>query len=585
MRTSSPAGGAAPVAPRPWARWLGRLAWLAWIGVAAAAAARLAGQAGDDIYITYRYAYNLAHGRGMVFNPGERVFGVSDPGVAVLLAGLHRATGLPIPVLGTAATALALLVIAGVLLAAARAAGREAEGWIGGTLLLASAYVWLGQGAGPLPALALLLLAARLAGGRRPWAAGGLAGLAFCCRPDAALGAAALGLLLLGEDPRAGTQAGDDRRPRPSRSAPRGILARGWPRLARPLAYGAAFALVAGMGLAAAWSWFGSPLPATLAVKRHFAALAPEDFTGWAFWRPAGELFCSLAGRGGPALLAMGVAGQLPLYLRGGLAGRLLVLHSLALTVFYTLAELPFFIWYTLPTAIAVLYGAAFLCGSLTRGGLVAGADAARPAANLPGAGLPGAGRPGAGELAAGRPDADWPRAVRRARRAVLLAAAAAVAAGVFAPAMVAGYGWWSGGGSRDWRLFAYRQAGEWIRAHTPPGADVAFDEVGILGYYADRPVRDLIGLVTPRSRPFAAVGDPLGAFLASPPELLLFHTYDRRGGTRPILIRPWFAAAYEQVATLPDPAARAETRIYRRRPGAVLPPPRPPWPRPRRAR
>src|SRR3954453_11205359 len=29
----------------------------------------------DDAYITYRYAYNLAAGHGLVFNPGERVEG------------------------------------------------------------------------------------------------------------------------------------------------------------------------------------------------------------------------------------------------------------------------------------------------------------------------------------------------------------------------------------------------------------------------------------------------------------------------------------------------------------------------------
>jgi hypothetical protein len=188
-----------------WLRWPGspgwarRLGWCGWLGLAALAVARVAGQAGDDIYITYRYADNLARGRALVFNPGERVFGVSDPGVAVLLAGLHRVSGVPIPDLGTGVTAAAMLAIAGMLLAAGRGGGREAEAWAGGTLLLTSAYVWLGQGSGPLPALALLLLAARLAGGRWPWAAGAVAGLAFCCRPDAALGAALLALLLVVE--------------------------------------------------------------------------------------------------------------------------------------------------------------------------------------------------------------------------------------------------------------------------------------------------------------------------------------------------------------------------------------------------
>ena len=46
----------------------------------------LRGAATDDIYVTYRYAWNLAHGLGFTFNPGERVFGLTDPGVGLLLA-------------------------------------------------------------------------------------------------------------------------------------------------------------------------------------------------------------------------------------------------------------------------------------------------------------------------------------------------------------------------------------------------------------------------------------------------------------------------------------------------------------------
>ncbi len=162
----------------------------------------------------------------------------------MLLAGLNRATGVAIPVLGTGLTAAALLAIAGVLLAASRAGGREAEGWLGGTLVVASAYVWLGQGAGPLPALALLLAAARTAGSRRPWLAGAVAGLACCCRPDAALGAALLTVLLAAES-------------RPSAASGAAHPAA---RLVRPLIFAAAFAAVAALALAAAWAYFGTPL-------------------------------------------------------------------------------------------------------------------------------------------------------------------------------------------------------------------------------------------------------------------------------------------------------------------------------------
>ncbi len=42
----------------------------------------------DDAFITYRYAANLAEGRGFVYNEGEKVQGTSSPLYAILLAGI-----------------------------------------------------------------------------------------------------------------------------------------------------------------------------------------------------------------------------------------------------------------------------------------------------------------------------------------------------------------------------------------------------------------------------------------------------------------------------------------------------------------
>jgi arabinofuranosyltransferase len=44
----------------------------------------------DDAYITLRYARNLAMGHGLVYNPGEMVEGISNPGWAILIALAHR---------------------------------------------------------------------------------------------------------------------------------------------------------------------------------------------------------------------------------------------------------------------------------------------------------------------------------------------------------------------------------------------------------------------------------------------------------------------------------------------------------------
>lgn len=56
-----------------------------------------------------------------------------------------------------------------------------------------------------------------------------------------------------------------------------------------------------------------------------------------------------------------------------------------------------------------------------------------------------------------------------------------------------------------DPRLGIYRDVGEWLQVHTPEGASVGTLEVGIIGYYARRPIVDFAGLIQP------AVADRFG--------------------------------------------------------------------------
>ncbi len=44
------------------------------------------GWGNDDPYITYRYAHNLAAGKGFVYNPGEQVLSTTTPLFTLLLA-------------------------------------------------------------------------------------------------------------------------------------------------------------------------------------------------------------------------------------------------------------------------------------------------------------------------------------------------------------------------------------------------------------------------------------------------------------------------------------------------------------------
>ena len=188
----------APSQLRTSARAVVAAALLCWGTLASILAVRLSGKGLDDFFITYRYALHLARGQGFVFNLGERVFGLTDPGFALLLAAAARATGLAVPALATFCFALSLVVLAGLLLRPAARAGRLPEALAGGSLLLSSSFVWAQQGGEIIPMLALLLAAAEL-GRRQPVLAGLLAGAAVWFRPEAGLGVAILCLLLWAE--------------------------------------------------------------------------------------------------------------------------------------------------------------------------------------------------------------------------------------------------------------------------------------------------------------------------------------------------------------------------------------------------
>ena len=471
---------------------------LLWGLLAALFVLHLDGRAQDDLYITYRYARNLAEGQGFVFNPEERVFGLSEPGLGLLLAAVDAATGAGLPRLGSAVYAAALGALAALLLLDARA---RAPAALGGTLLLASSYVWTNHGSAATLVLALLAGAA-LASRRRPALAGLLAGAAAWCRPDALAGAALLGILVWWEERRF------------------------------PRRYALAAGAVIAAGLLAAWAWFGTPLPETAAAKRAdaFAATGGGVEAARFFWQRAARLAPRHFGAWWGWLLALGAAGLVPFWRGSGRAGRLLVLYAGAVALAYTLLGVPFFSWYLVPVAAALLYGLAAVPFAVARG-----LGGRRPAAGLATAAL----------------------------LAVLLAWPVTRSAWTWARGFN-GYG----------HLDTYRRAGAWLRAHTPPETSVAYVEIGVLGWESERRIVDLMGLVTRAARPYVARRDVTGAFLAAPADVVVFHT---RGRMRPLVARPWFPGAFAEAARFRDREGPGWLALYRRRPGAALPPPAPP--------
>lgn len=461
------------------------------------------GKAVDDFFVTYRYAKNLAIlGHGFVFNPGERVLGLTNPGMGLLLAGLYLLTRISIPVLATLVCGLSLFAAAVVLLREAGRHGRRAEAALGGTLMLASAYIWVAQG-GAAPVVVALLLCAAAVMERFPWLAGTLAGLAVWFRPDAGLGVGLLGLLQWGRQRRL------------------------------PWRYGVAGAAVILAGALGLWLYFGTPLPITFESKQLLSELERGNHSAERFWPSAWPLWKRKSGGLGLALVICGVLGQLALWHRSGRSGRILALYGTGLAIAYPLLGVPYYVWYTIPVAVALFYGLAYLMGVVVRA-----------AARIPGG---------------------------RTLRTILV-----VLTLVLWATLLLSYARTTLHAHRTFvwndRLWAYRDAALWIRDHGGPEDDIAYLEIGVVGYYSDRTLEDLLGLVTPRSLPYVAKKNLAGAFLAKPTTFVLHH--DQRFRMRAIVERPWFTAAYEEAARFAAPRNRGNVIVYRRRPGAELPPP-----------
>ncbi len=152
----------------------------------------------DDAYITFRYARNLVAGRGLVYNPGERVLGTTTPLYTFLLAGLALATGSrDFPTLALAVNALAGAASVGLLYGLGERFARHQAPAAAAALLWAVAPYSVSFAVGGMETdltVSLLLAAAYAHVAGRPRVMAVLSALALLARPDTAI---LLGLLWL----------------------------------------------------------------------------------------------------------------------------------------------------------------------------------------------------------------------------------------------------------------------------------------------------------------------------------------------------------------------------------------------------
>lgn len=366
----------------------------------------------DDAFITYRYAERFSEGRGLTYNDGERVYGTSAPGYALVLGSLTRLSrpfGLGPeawgPITGCAGLLLASLAMLGVH--RRTLPERILAATLLGTLLLTQRWLLELLG-GEAPVMAgLLILAFVLALELdRPVAAGLSGAVAVCLRPDAvlALGVTAIALWASGRRP--------------------------------PWRYGLAAGAPAAIFYGALTLYYGSPVPHSYLGKQQEMAIAGAGYSA-AQWDWLSRCFSP---PGAAILIALVLLGCLV-----GLRGRRsLVLALVAWIVvhelFYRRAGVPFAPWYHV-----VSLAAAFAVGAL---------GAARVVAPRP--------RAEGGPAAAARP---------LERGAALAAAALALLLAGMGARWLAGQ--W--GRPPDPRQNVYTQAGDFLR-NLPAGRVAAIE-------------------------------------------------------------------------------------------------------------
>ena len=207
----------------------------------------------DDAYISFRYAENLAAGRGLVYNDGERVFGSSTPLFVLWLTALRLLVAGDLATVAVRTNAIAFVLAA--LLAGwlvRRTTGRPLVGAAAALAILVNPML-LSISIGGMETfwfLSLLIAALWVLGSDppRPWRFGLLAGLVILTRAEGVL-LLPLALVAWARQPR--------------------VLLRAAASAALPLAIWTIFSTL----------YFGSPVPQSMVAKAAPIYLLPGGFT------------------------------------------------------------------------------------------------------------------------------------------------------------------------------------------------------------------------------------------------------------------------------------------------------------------
>ena len=121
-------------------------------------------------------------------------------------------------------------------------------------------------------------------------------------------------------------------------------------------------------------------------------------------------------------------------------------------------------------------------------------------------------------------------------------------------------------------KLELYTQAGKWAAANTEPDSSIAFIEVGYFGYYAQRKIIDLAGLITPRVSSHIREGDFQWAVKRYKPDYFIYNE-EFSGWLKQIIDQPWFEESYQQIKKMNHPGYRFTLTIFKKVADFEVPP------------
>ena len=428
---------------------LDRRALAAAVVLVLALAVPLRGYLTDDTFIHLQYARNLATGQGLVFNHGERIYGCTSPLWVALIAagmGLHLGGLFAAKALGLSATLCTLPLFHELMRRTLRTPALRAAATVAWA---SNAWMarWALSGMETPLAVALVLAGFVTFTEDEPWGkgmarTGALWALAALARPEAVVLLVLWGVYL----------AAEVRRGAEARAA--------WLGLVPPVVIFGGWLLFAGGYFHALW-------PGTLAAKSAGGSALEVHLAN--LWREI-KIVGATDGLLAVVLMLSAIAA-----LRRGTPGRIGNLGlvpwgwALGLPVLYAAGSVPVLSRYLLPT-LPVL---AWLSWQAAE-------------------------RWWLGDTPPSDTSPTGPAARRAARLGIALAALIVVQNFVvYSNAVLPHVNSFSAGLENS--LVRW---GRWFSQYTEPGAEIATPDIGAIGYYSQRRILDLAGLVSPRMIP-----------------------------------------------------------------------------------